>query len=102
MFHVIYRWSVPSENKTSFLECWEQTTNHIHQTIDGALGSFCIEAMDDPEILMTIAKWHSREQWEDFIGTAKTGSMKNMHKLGTQISADGYYERGNQTKSSGS
>ncbi|GAB5488087.1 MAG: hypothetical protein Pars2KO_16570 [Parasphingorhabdus sp.] len=99
MFHVIYKWSVPSENKTAFLTNWEKTTNHIHDTVDGALGSFCVEAIDDPNMLLTIAKWQTREQWETFIGNAKTGSMKNMHALAEQVSAEGFNELGDQTKS---
>lgn len=99
MFHVIYKWSVPSENKNVFLKNWEQTTNHIHKTVEGALGSYCIESADDPNIILTIAKWHTQEQWEAFIGTAKTGPMKSMHDLADRISAEGYHELGDQTKS---
>ncbi len=98
MFHVVYKWFVPSKNKSAFLKSWEQTTNHIHETVDGALGSFCIEAVDDTNTLMTIARWHSREQWEAFIGTAKTGPMRKMHTFAKQISVDGYYELGDHTK----
>lgn len=98
MFHVIYKWSVPSESKDAFLESWQQTTNHIHETVEGALGSFCIEAADDPQIILTIAKWQTREQWEAFIDTAKTGPMKNMHRLAQRISAEGFYQLGDQTK----
>lgn len=99
MFHVIYKWIVPAENKASFLENWTQTTNHIHNSIDGALGSFCVESIDHANIILTIAKWQSRKQWEEFIGTAKTGPMNKMHDLAEQISVEGFEQLGDETKS---
>ena len=82
------------EKQAAFLAAWEKTTVTIRETTVGARGSFCIVSVDTPTEVLTIAKWEELEQWRDFIKGAKLTSMKEMHELGTQISADAYVQKG--------
>jgi len=92
---IIYEWSVSRENRQQFLKVWSVTTQAIHRSVEGALGSFCLGAVNDPETIMTIAKWESLEQWELFIQSAKTESMKGLHDIGTLLSSRAFNELGN-------
>ncbi|WP_237113785.1 hypothetical protein [Pseudoalteromonas rubra] len=46
MFRVIYQWQVPSENMTEFRTTWQVTTDEIHSSVGGALGSFMLQSTD--------------------------------------------------------
>lgn len=95
MVFIIYEWSVAREREQQFLKVWSETTQAIHRSVDGALGSFCLGAVNEPETIKTIAKWESLEQWESFIQTAKAESMKGLHDIGTLISSRAFNELGN-------
>ena len=97
MIQIVYRWEVPAENRTAFIAAWEKTTQAIRETTDGARGSFCIVNVDRPTEIMTIAKWDELDQWRAFVQSAKTGSMSDMHALGTQVSHDAYEQVGDFT-----
>ena len=97
MIQVIYRWAVPIENQSAFLEAWEQTTLSIRESTAGARGSFCVVGVDDPTEILTIARWDELEQWQAFIEDAKLDSMKAMHELGTQVSCQAYAQQGDFT-----
>ena len=97
MIQIIYRWEVPVEKQEAFLAAWEKTTLTIRESTAGARGSFCVVSVDTPTEILTIAKWEELEQWQDFIKDAKLTSMKEMHELGTQISANAYVQKGDFT-----
>lgn len=97
MYQIIYRWEVEDRNKAAFLAAWEETTKRIRETTDGARGSLCIVSVDRPTEIITMAKWDRYEQWAEFVRTAKSESMKEMHALGTQISHDAYVQLGDFT-----
>lgn len=92
MIRVVYRWHVPSENFTEFKQIWSETTNHIHETVDGALGSFMLRSSENSEEILTIAKWDSLESWKSFWGNQNPEQMQAMRKLGERISADAFEE----------
>ena len=90
MIHVVYRWHVLPENRQAFLAAWEKTTLSIRGAVRGARGSFCIVGLDNPTEVLTVAKWDEVGQWREFIKTAKSETMREMHTLATQISHDAY------------
>ena len=97
MIQVIYRWEVSPENREAFLSAWEKTTKAIRDATEGARGSFCIVSVERPTEIVTVAKWDELAQWQAFVATAKSESMKSMHALGQQTSHDAYEEVANFT-----
>ena len=97
MIQIIYQWDVPVAKQAAFLAAWEKTTLTIRETTVGARGSFCVVSVDTPTEILTVAKWEELEQWQDFIKGAKLTSMREMHELGTQISARAYVQKGDFT-----
>ncbi len=97
MYYVIYRWDVPAENQTQFLAAWEKTTVAIRESTTGARGSLCFVSEDTPTEILTIAKWDDIDQWQDFVKGAHLNSMKDMHALGTRVSAKAYRRAGDFT-----
>ncbi len=97
MIQVIYRWRVEPENREAFLAAWERTTTTIRDRTEGARGSFCIVGVDDPTIILTIAKWDRLDQWRSFVAEAKSTAMKDMHALGTQVSHEAFEQAGDFT-----
>ncbi len=92
MVRVVYRWRVAPENFDEFKKTWRQTTNSIHHSVDGALGSFLLRSVEDDTEVITIAKWASLEAWKSFWGNANPEEMAEMRKLGERIAADAYHE----------
>ena len=97
MVRVIYRWKVPENRIAAFRDAWREVTTGIHAGTQGARGSFCIQSIDDPGEVLTIALWDSEEDWRDFIKTARTTSMKALHDIGEQVSATPYVQLGDET-----
>lgn len=97
MIQVIYKWDVPVEKQAAFLTAWEKTTVTIRETTVGARGSFCVVSVDRPAEILTVARWDELEQWHEFMKVAKLTSMREMHDLGTQISARAYEQIGDFT-----
>ena len=97
MHHIIYRWEVEQENQAAFVAAWEKTTKRIRETVDGARGSICIISVERPTEILTIAKWDKVDQWREFVKAAKSGAMKEMHALGTQVSHEAYEQYGDFT-----
>lgn len=97
MHQIIYRWEVEENNQAAFVAAWEKTTKSIRETTEGARGSICIVSVDRPTEIITMAKWDELDQWRDFVKTAKSGAMREMHALGTQVSHDVYDQRGDFT-----
>ncbi|MEM9302769.1 MAG: antibiotic biosynthesis monooxygenase [Pseudomonadota bacterium] len=97
MIRVVYRWEVAPEDFEAFRETWRATTNRIHETVDGALGSFMLRSHDKKEVI-TIAKWDCRESWESFWGSADPEQMKGMRRLGKRISAEAFDEIEDHTR----
>jgi heme-degrading monooxygenase HmoA len=92
MIRVIYRWQVDSENFEEFKKIWRETTNRIHDTVEGALGSFMLKSIENEEEVLTVAKWKSVESWRSFWGKANPKEMEAMRKLGVRISAEAFEE----------
>jgi heme-degrading monooxygenase HmoA len=97
VIQIVYRWKVPEENREAFLAAWSSTTQGIRETTEGARGSLCIVSVEDPTEILTIAKWDRIEQWLEFIKTAKSTSMSEMHTLGVQLSHAAYEQAGDHT-----
>ena len=98
MIRVIYHWEVAPENFEAFQETWSATTNHIHETVAGALGSFLLRSAQNETEVLTIAKWESMEAWKNFWGNQNPESMQAMRKLGKRIGAEAYEEVEDHTK----
>ncbi len=97
MVQVIYQWEVPVDNQPAFLAAWENTTVSIRDTTLGARGSICVQSVDKPTEILTIAKWDELDQWQEFVKEAKLTSMKKMHELATQVSVRAYTQKGDFT-----
>ncbi|MEM9029956.1 MAG: antibiotic biosynthesis monooxygenase [Pseudomonadota bacterium] len=97
MIQIIYRWRVSEENRTAFLDAWRRTTQSIRETTEGARGSFCIVSVDDPTEVLTVARWDNLEQWQVFVTTAKSSSMRDMHMFGEQVSHAAFEQVGDYT-----
>lgn len=92
MVRIIYRWQVEPENFEKFKSIWSTTTNSIHESVEGALGSFLLRSYTDTTEVLTIAKWDSLESWKNFWGNAKPKEMEAMRKLGKRVSAEAFEE----------
>jgi len=92
MIRVIYRWQVVPENFEAFKKAWSATTNRIHASVPGALGSFMLQACESESEVLTVAKWDSIASWKQFWGNKNPQEMENMRKLGKRISVDAYEE----------
>ena len=92
MIRVVYCWKVEEENFANFQEIWSRTTNGIHETVPGALGSFMLRSAVDKTEVMTVAKWDSMESWKEFWGSENPSEMVEMRKIGERISATAYDE----------
>jgi len=92
MIRVIYRWRVEPENFQKFKEAWSVATNHIHETVPGALGSFMLRSRESDCEVLTVAKWDSVASWKNFWGNAKPVEMEEMRKLGERTSVEAFDE----------
>ncbi|TMP38987.1 antibiotic biosynthesis monooxygenase family protein [Pseudoalteromonas rubra] len=99
MFRVIYRWHVPTENIAEFQATWCATTDAIHESVQGALGSFMLQSADDPNKVLTIAKWRSRADWIHFWDNSNPEQMHKMRLLAERISVETFDEVADRTHS---
>ncbi len=88
MIRVIYRWQVEPENFDAFKKAWSATTNQIHESVPGALGSFMLRSCENGSEVLTVAKWDSMESWKKFWRSSNPKEMEEMRKLGKRISVD--------------
>ncbi|MEO0340261.1 MAG: antibiotic biosynthesis monooxygenase [Bacteroidota bacterium] len=98
MIRIIYTWKVDTKNLDVFIETWKRTTNHIHETVKGARGSFMLQNADDPRIIKTIARWDQLEDWQQFWQDSKPSQMQSMHDLGERTSVEIFKEVDDFTK----
>lgn len=98
MFRVIYEWLVPQENLEEFKIVWARTTDSIHQSINGAMGSVMLQASDNSLRIFTIAKWKSKEDWEVFFENRNPQKMLEMRQLAERISVQSFYEIEDRTR----
>ena len=99
MIRIVYRWQVPLEDFEEFKETWSTTTNRIHESVDGALGSFMLRSFEDPAEVITIARWESLAAWKKFWVDENPKEMEAMRRLGKRISAEAYEEIEDHTRS---
>lgn len=97
MFRVIYEWRVSTENLASFRRAWSAATDAIHASTQGALGSFMLQSADEPERVMTVAKWRSEGDWQRFWEDSNPEQMLAMRALGERISVQSFYEVDDRT-----
>ncbi len=98
MVRVIYRWEVAPEDFEAFRNTWRATTNRIHETVDGALGSFMVRSVENESEVLTIAKWDSLASWEKFWGRSNPQAMAALGNLGRRISAEAFEEIEDHTR----
>ncbi|HDI3156212.1 TPA: antibiotic biosynthesis monooxygenase [Vibrio cholerae] len=99
MFRVIYEWRVPVDKRDEFQKVWRSTTDSIHHTVEGALGSFMLHSFEKPEKVLTIAKWRSRQDWELFWENSNPEKMQKMREIAERISVESFDEIEDRTKS---
>ena len=92
MVRVVYRWKVEPRNFAAFRESWSATTNRIHDTVSGAMGSFMLRGCESETEVITVAKWDRLESWEAFWQGEDPEAMKGMRMLGERLSAVAYEE----------
>jgi heme-degrading monooxygenase HmoA len=98
MIRVIYRWEVQPKDFDDFRRVWSVTTNRIHESVPGALGSFMLRASDRDSEVLTVAKWESEESWRKFWGKQNPEEMQEMRKLGRRVSVEAYNEIDDYTR----
>ena len=98
MFRVVYEWRVAADKLDEFHNIWRSTTDGIHQSVDGALGSFMIRSADTPEKVLTIAKWRSREDWQRFWGNSNPEKMQQMRDIAERVSFEAFDEIEDRTR----
>src|SRR5262249_16767663 len=77
-------------NRDAFIAAWAATTQEIRATTKDARGRFWIVGVDDPTEIITIARWEELDQWREFVKTAKSATMAEMHRLATSLSHAAY------------
>ena len=98
MIRVIYRWKVSPENREQFTNAWRQTTNLIHQMVDGANGSILMTSLNNKSEMITMAKWSSLEEWKQFWGNANPKELYKLNQLAERLSVEVFEEVEDQTK----
>lgn len=98
MIRVLYHWRVAAEDFEAFTDIWRATTDHIHASVPGALGSFMLRSEQDPSLVMTVARWESREAWEAFWGRQNPPQMQRMRELGERLAVEVFDEIGDHTR----
>jgi heme-degrading monooxygenase HmoA len=92
MIRVVYRWRATEKDFANFKEAWTRTTNRIHETAPGALGSFMLRSPEDKTDVLTLAKRDSVESWKAFWVAEKPSEMVGMRELGERVSVTAYDE----------
>lgn len=90
MARIVYRWRVAHEHFEAFRENWRAATNHIHDTVAGARGSFMMRSAEDEEVVITVAKWDSLASWRAFWGDQDPEQMQAMRALGERLSVEAF------------
>ncbi|WP_434353938.1 antibiotic biosynthesis monooxygenase [Psychrobacter sp. HD31] len=98
MFRVIYEWRVPVDKMDEFQNVWRSATESIHHSVEGALGSFMLRSYDTPEKVLTVAKWHTHEDWQSFWGNRNPEKMQKMREIAERVSVEAFYEIEDRTK----
>ena len=98
MVRVIYRWQVAPQDFEEFRKTWRATTNRIHESVDGALGSFMLRSLENESEVITIAKWDSLESWEKFWGNSDPREMQGMRMLAKRVAAEAFDEIEDHTR----
>lgn len=92
MIRVVYRWQVEPENFQAFRKAWRATTDRIHETVAGAMGSFLLRSCESETEVLTVAKWDSLESWKRFWGAADPEQMRSLRMLGVRVSTEAFEE----------
>ena len=97
MLIVIYEWRVAPEKTEEFRALWAQVTDQIHASTPGAMGGSMLRSVEDPSLILTVAKWPSYADWKAFFGDNNPELMKAMRALGERVSVNAYEELEDRT-----
>lgn len=101
MIRIVYRWQVAPKDFETFRGIWRETTNHIHASVAGALGSFMLRSTEDESEVMTVAKWDSLNSWRVFWANDDPREMRGMRRLGMRVSVEIFEDIEDHTRSLG-
>ena len=102
MLRIFYQWRVAAQDLKHFEEVWRKTTRSIHKTVPGALGSFCVQHLDNKDQVMTVALWKNEACWRAFAASAAETHMKALHDIAEQVTVTPYVQLGDETKGASS
>lgn len=94
MIRVIYQWHVAPENREAFNEAWLKTTTLVREVYQGAQGSSILQDRQDANVILTIARWNSEDDWRTFWSSDNPPEVMQMSKLGRLIDVKLYEELG--------
>lgn len=63
---VISRWRVRCDRETAFMQAWTRLTAIARDTQPAAGGNLLLPCQDNPREFVTIARWRSLEDWQNF------------------------------------
>lgn len=98
MIRVVYRWRVAEQDFEHFQSAWAQTTNRIHETVPGALGSFLLRSPEDRTEVLTVARWDCLRSWKAFWGAENPAEMVGLREIGERLSVTVYDEIEDHTR----
>ena len=98
LIRVIYRAEVQPIDFGDFRRVWSVTTNRIHESVPGPLGSFILRVSNRGSEVLTVAKWESEESGKKFWGKQDAEEMQAVRKLGKRVSAQAYDEIDDYTR----
>lgn len=78
MIRVIYRWTVETATRESFIEEWQRLTGWIRGEFQGAHGSTLLQG-DDNTSLVGIARWESDVHLQAFRDQAGSLHLPGAH-----------------------
>lgn len=99
MLRVFDQWRVPPGRREAFIATWQTMPRRIHQSVPGARGSLCLQAIQGQDEIVTMALWDSEEQWRTFIPAAKATQIKPLHDIATKVSVEAFHQIADETVS---
>ncbi|MBO9998714.1 MAG: antibiotic biosynthesis monooxygenase [Cyanobacteria bacterium SID2] len=91
---VIDRWRVRTHCEAAFVQAWTNATTLIRDTVPGARCSLLLRCQVDSQLFLSIARWDSLEDWENFWkgDPPDSEAFATMHATSHLLSREVFYE----------